>query len=146
MIVMTSSPLENTHCRTTSTWHAIMPTYYTHVQTTSGVARHHLPFEAYMVGLHEVWQAIITIRKNTWSNDIRRGMPSSPLDKIHNRTTSVVACHHLHWIAHKVERHQAWHVIIYLGKNTRYDGVGCGMPSSPMDCTNGQTMSGVAGP
>ena len=74
-LVMTSSPLDNTHCRTTSMWHVIMPMYSTHVRMTSGVACHHLPTTAYMVGVREAWQTIITIRKNTWSDDIRPVMP-----------------------------------------------------------------------
>ena len=105
-LVMTSSPLENTHCRKTLMWHVIMPMYFKHVQTASGIARHHLPSTTHMVGLHEAWHAIITIRKNTLSDDIGRGMPLSPLGKIHGRTTSVVARHHLPWIAYRVERHQ----------------------------------------
>ena len=71
-------------------------------------------------------------------------MPSSPLDNKHGRTTSGVACNHLLWAAHTVERRQAWHAITAFGQHTRSNDVGCGMPSSPKNSTNGQTTSGVA--
>ena len=46
------------------------------------------------VGRHRAWHAIITFRKHKRSNDVRRGMPSSPLDGKHGQTKSGVACHH----------------------------------------------------
>ena len=83
--------------------------------------------------------------KNTWSKDVCRGMPSSPLGKKHGRMTSGVAYHLCLYIAHIVGRHWALHVIITLGKQTRSDNVECGMLSWLLDSTHGQTTSGVAG-
>ena len=53
-------------------------------------------------------------------------MPSPPLESIHGRTKSGVACHH------------------HLWQHTRWNYVGRGMPSSPLGSTNGRTTSSVA--
>ena len=106
-------------------------------------------------------------------------MPSSPLGSTHCRTMSGLACHHrlwtsLHswiasgvachhrpWMANTVKRRQAWHANIAFGQHRRSDGVGRGMPlsplgstqsnnvergmpSSPLGSTHCKTMSGVA--
>ena len=110
-----------------------------------------------------MWHAIIAFGKHRWSNDVRRGMPSSPLGSTHGRATSGVACHHRRWAAHTVERRRAWHAchqrlgkahteerrrawhdIITFGQHTRLNYVRRGMPSSPLGSTNGRTTSGVA--
>ena len=96
-IFMTSSPLDNTHCRMTLMWHAIMPMFCTHVQTTSGVACHHRPYAAYMVVLRVAWHAIIAIGQNTRSNDVGCYIESSPFDSTQGRMTSGMACHHFPW-------------------------------------------------
>ena len=110
----------------------------THSRTTSGVACHHHLWAAQMVKRRQAWNAIIAFRlahtvgrrrawhaivalgRQTRSNDVRRGMPSSPLavraveivgrgmsswhlDTTHDRTKSVVACHHSPLTATKVE-------------------------------------------
>ena len=82
---MTSPPLDSTHGR-----------------TTSGVASNRRLLVAHMVERHRAWHAIIVLRRQTRSNNVGRGMPSPPLDNIHGRTTSGVACHHSPWIAHTV--------------------------------------------
>ena len=51
--------------------------------TTSGVACHHLPFTQYTVVLHLAWHAMMAQGVRTWSDDIGRGKPSSPMDYIH---------------------------------------------------------------
>ena len=71
-------------------------------------------------------------------------MTSPPLDCKHGRTMSGVACHHGSWIAHTVERHRAWHPIIALEWQIRFNDVGCDMPSRPLDNTHGQTTLGMA--
>ena len=71
-------------------------------------------------------------------------MPSSPLGSTDDRTASGLACHHRLWVAHTVERRQAWHAIIAFGKHTRSYDVGRGMPSSPLGRTHGRTTSGMA--
>ena len=89
-------------------------------------------------------------------------MPSSPLDSTNSRTTSGVVCHHHLWVAHTAERRWAWHAIIAfgladtigrcqawkaiiaLGRQTRSNDIGRGMPSPHLNNTHGQTMSGLA--
>ena len=58
--------------------------------------------------------------------NVGRGMTSPPLESIHGR------------------QHRAWHDISAVVQHTRSDDVGCGMPSSPLGSTNGQTASGLA--
>ena len=97
-----------------------------------------------MVGRRRALHAIIPFGLQTQSNDVRRGMPSSPLGSTYGRTTSSVACHHRLWAAHIIERHRAWHAIIAIGQQTPSNDVQCVMPSSPLESTNGRTTSGVA--
>ena len=81
----------------------------THGRTKSGVACHHSPLMANKVerrqawhaiiaiGLgdtlrrHRVWHAIIALGRETWSNDVERGIASTPWDSTHGRMTSGVA-------------------------------------------------------
>ena len=87
---MTSPPLDSTHGR-----------------TTSGVACHHCLWAAHTVKRRRAWHAIIALGRQTQSNDVRRDMPSPPLDSTHGRTTSGVACHHRLWTPHTVKRRRA---------------------------------------
>ena len=98
----------------------------THGRMTSGVACHHLLWEAQMVERR------------------RHGMPTSPLGSTHGRTTSGVACHHRLWTTHTVERRRAWHDITSFGHHTQSNNVGRDMPSPPLESTHGRTKSGVA--
>ena len=68
---MSSPPLESTHGR-----------------TTSGMACHHHLWAAQTVERRRAWHAFIDLGRQTWSNDVGRGMPSSPLGSSHDRTTS----------------------------------------------------------
>ena len=61
------------------------------------------------------WTAKYAFGQHTRSNDVGRGMSSSPLGSTHVRATSGVACHHRLWAAHAVERRRAWHAIIAFG-------------------------------
>ena len=90
------------------------------------------------------WHVIAAFREHTRSDDVRRGMPSSPLGSTHGRTTSGVACHHRLWEAHTVERRRVWHAIIAFGQQTRSNEVGRGMPSSPLGSTHGRMTLGAA--
>ena len=78
------------------------------------------------------------------TDDVGRGMTSSPLDDTHDQTTSGVACHHNRWAAHRIERNQAWNDITALGQHTRSNDVGRGMTSPPLGSTHDQMTSGVA--
>ena len=69
----------------------------THGQTTSGVECNPCLWTAHTVKRRRAWHAIIAFGKHTQSNDVGRGMPSSPLGSTNGRTTSSVACHHLLW-------------------------------------------------
>ena len=79
-----------------------------------------------MVGRCRTFHAILAFRQHTWSDDVRHGMPSSPL------------------IAHMVVQHRACHDIITLRHDTRSYYVGRGMPSSPLSSSQGRDMSGEA--
>ena len=92
-----------------------------------------------------MWHDITTLGQHTRLNDVGRGMPSSPLESIHSRTTLGVAFHHIPWTANAAERRRAWHEITALGLHAPSNDVGRGMTSSPLDCSHGRTTSGVAG-
>ena len=159
---MTSLPLDSTHGRQHWAWHDITAfgqhtwsDYVgrgmtsplldsTHGQTTSGVACHHRLWAAFTIKRGRAWHDITAHGQHTWSNDVRRGMASSPLGSTHGQITLGVACRHCPWIAHTVERHRAWHAIVAFGQHTRSNDVGRGMTSPPLDGTRGQTTSGVA--
>ena len=107
--------------------------------TTSGVdCQHHL-WEAHMVERRRAWHAIIALGQHTRSNDVRRDMPSPPLDSTHDRTTLGMACHHHLWAAQMVEQCRAWHAIIDLERQTRSNDIRRDMPSPPLDSTHGRT-------
>ena len=127
----------------------------------SGVACHHRPWKANTVercrawhaitafGLADTvrrcraWHAIIALGWQTQSNDIGRGMPSSPLDSTHAQTKSSVACHHSPWTENTIGRRRAWHAITAFRQHTWSKDVGRGMPSWPLDSKHGRTTSGV---
>ena len=92
------------------------PLDFTHGRTKSGVALYNLPWTAHTVERRRAWHAIIAFGQHTRSNDVGRGMPSSPLGSTHGRTTLGVACHHRLWAAHTIERSWAWHAIIAFGQ------------------------------
>ena len=82
--------------------------------------------------------------------DVRREMPSFPLESIHYRTTSGVAmvlwplvnthcqstsavkCNHFPWTTYMVGLQRVWHVVIALELHTRSDNVGHVMPAWPL--------------
>ena len=127
-------------------------------RTTSGVACHHRLWAAHTVEQHAITacglddtvgrrqarHGFIALGRQTWSNDVGRGMPSSPLGSTYGRTTSGVACYHRLWAAHTVDRRRVWHAIIAFGQHTRLHNVGRGMSSSPLGSTHGRATSGVA--
>ena len=76
----------------------------THGLTPTGVACHHRLWAAHTVERRRAWHAIIALGWQTRSNDVRRGMQTSPLGSTDGRTASGVACHHRLWEAHTVER------------------------------------------
>ena len=90
------------------------------------------------------WTAKYAFGQHTRSNDIGRGMPSSPLGSTHGRATSGVAYHHRLWAAQTVRRLREWHAIIALGQHRRSAIVGRGMPSSPLNSTHSRMTSGMA--
>ena len=95
---MTSPPLDNTHGRTRQAWHDITalelhtrsndvgrdmpssPLDSTHGRATSGVTCHHRLWAAHRVKQCRAWHAIISLGQHTRSDDVGRGLPSSPLD------------------------------------------------------------------
>ena len=115
----------------------------THGRMTSDVACNHRLWAAQTIERRRAWHAIIALERQTRSNDVRRDMPSLPLDSTHGRTTSGVACHHRLWAAQKVGRRGVLLAIIAFGQHTRSNDVELEMPSSPLGTTNIQTMSSV---
>ena len=109
-----------------------------HDRTTSGLTCHHRA--THTIERRRAWHAIIAFGQQTRSNDIGRGMPSSPLGSTDGRTMSGVACHHRHLVAHTVERRRAWHAIIAFVKHTRSNNVGQGMTSPPLDSTHSRQL------
>ena len=79
-----------------------------------GVACHHRLWAVHTVERHWAWHAIIALRRQAQSNDVRCDIPSPPLDNTYGRLTLGRACHHRLWAAHTVERRQAWHDISRL--------------------------------
>ena len=116
----------------------------THNRTTSGVACHHRLWTSQTVERRRAWHAIIAFGQHTRSNDDGHDMTSPPLESTHDRTTSCVACHHHLWAAQTVERCRAWHAIIAFGQLKQSDDIMCGMPSPPLDSTQGRMTSSVA--
>ena len=116
----------------------------THGRMTLGVYCHHFLWAAHTDELRRLWQAIIAFGQHKRSNDVGRGMPSSPLGSTHGRPTSGVACHNRLMAAHTVERRQVWHDITSFRQHTRSNDVGRGMPSSPLGSTHNRTTSGGA--
>ena len=106
---MTSPPLGSTHGRQRRAWHDIVafgqhtwsdnvgrgmpssPLGSTHGRTTSGVACHHSPWTTNTVERRQALHAITAFGQHTRSYNVGRGMPSSPFDGKHSRTTSGVA-------------------------------------------------------
>ena len=88
------------------------------------------------------WHNITAFGQHTRSNDVGRGMPSSPFGSTNGRTTSGVACYHSPWTANTVGRRQALHAITAFGQHTQSNDVGRGMTSPPLDGTHGRMTSG----
>ena len=104
----TTSSVAEHHCSWTAhtverrrAWHAIIafgqhtrsndvgrgitspPLDSTHGRRTSGVTCHHRLLTEHSVERAQVWHAIIAVGQHTWSNDVRCGMTSPPLDSTH---------------------------------------------------------------
>ena len=102
---MKSTPLDRTHGRQRRAWHDITALGLHTQSAMSGMAKHQRPWRAHTVSI------------------VGRCMISPPLDSTHGHTTSGKACNHRLWAAHTVERRQAWHAIIALGRQTRSNDV-----------------------
>ena len=136
-----SSPLCSTGGRTASGVACHHRLWAAHRQTTSGVACHHRLWEAHTVERRQAWHAIIDFGQHKRSNDIWRGILSSPLGSTHGRKTFSVAYHHLLWKTHTVEQRRARHAITAFGKHTWSNDVRRGMRSSPLGSTNSRTCN-----
>ena len=103
-----------------------LPLVSTNGRTTPGLACHHRLWAVQKVRRRRALHAIIAFGQHTQSNDVGRGMSSSPLGSTHNRTMSGVSCNHRFWTA------------------TRSNDIRRGMQSSPLGSTDGRTASGMA--
>ena len=106
---MTSPPLDSTHGRQRRAWHDITalgqhtrsdyvgrgmkspPLDNTQGRMLSGVTCHHRLSTTHTFGLCRAWHDFTAFGHHTLSNNVGRGMTSSPLDSTHSRTTSGVA-------------------------------------------------------
>ena len=95
-------------------------------RTTFGVACHHRSWAEHTIERGRVWHDITSLGMHAWSDDVRRGITSLPLDSTLGR------------------QRRAWHEITAFGQHTRSNDIGHDIPSSPLGSTHGQTMSGVA--
>ena len=112
----------------------------TNGRTKSRVACHHSPLTANTVGRRQALNAITAFGNHTRSNDVGRGMTSSPLNRSYGQTT----CYHRLWTAHTVEKCRVWLYITALGLHAWSNDVGRGMTSPPLDSTHSRMMLGVA--
>ena len=130
---------------------------------TSGVACHHRLWAAHTVERRRAWHDNTALGQHARSDDIGRGMPSSPLDSIHDWKMSVMSCYpcpwkahtialrlvlqcYNHpWAAHTIGRRRALNVIIALGQYTWQNYVSCDKLSSPLKSIHDGTMSGGTG-
>ena len=108
--------------------HAISPLESTHGRTTSSVTFHHRPWRAHTIALRRAWHAIIALGQHTRLDDVGRGIPSSPLEIIHDQTMLGMACYHHPWTADMIRSRRVWHASMDLGKHTRSEYVVCDMP------------------
>ena len=124
-----------------------MPSRYsgsTHAWKTSGVACLHHPWIAHIERRHREWHVMIALGQHPRLDNVRRGMIAWYLRNAHGRTRMIVTCYHHHWRTNTIRVRRAWHDIISLGHHTWSKGVEHGMPSSPLDNTQGHTISGEA--
>ena len=78
--MMSSPPLDRTHSRQHRAWHDITALGLHTQSATSGVACHHRLWRAQMIERCQALLAIIAFGQHTRSDDVRRYMPSPPLE------------------------------------------------------------------
>ena len=137
---MPASPLDSTWSKDVGRGMTSPPLDSAHGRTTSSATCHHRLWKAHTVERRRAWHAIITYGQHKRSNDIGHGIPSSPLDTMHVRTTSGVACQHCLWAAHG-RKTSSGHDITSFKQHTRSNNVERDMPSPPLENTHGRTMS-----
>ena len=107
------------------------------------------------------WYAIITLGHHTRLDYVTCGIPSSLLERTHDRMKPSLACPCSPWTTHTVGRRWAWHAIIALGlhrvgqrlvlnaiievgKHIWSDDRGSRLPLRTFDITHGKMMSDMA--
>ncbi|TMW86553.1 hypothetical protein EJD97_021230 [Solanum chilense] len=108
-VAMLSSPLGSTHDIVERHW--VLEFY-------------HSPWAAHMVERCRALNAIIALWNAHMVGLCRHGMPSSPLDNIHRRTTLIENTVELCW---------AWYDIMAIVRHTRSNDIGRFKPSFPFD-------------
>ena len=89
-----------------------------------------------------MWHVIIFLVQQIWSDEIRRGFWSLPIDNTHDRMMSGVACNYNSLTAETFGGLQTW-LDIALGLHTQIDDVKPGIPSLPLEIIHDQMMSRV---
>ena len=85
----------------------------------------------------------ISLGKHTPLGNAGRGIPSTPLESIHDPMKSGVAYYHRPMTEHMIRPRRALHAHMALGRQTWPNNVRRDMPSPPLDNSNGRTTSGV---
>ena len=142
---MPSSPFASIHSRTTLRVACHNRLWAAYTVERRQACRAMITFGiADKVGRRRAWHAIIALGRETRSNEVGRGMQSSPLGSTDSLMASGVAFHHHPWAAQTVGRRRALHAIIAFGLHTRSNDIGRGMTSSPLGNIHGRTTSGVS--
>ena len=116
------------------------------------------PWATHTVGQRRALNVIIALALYTWSGYIGCDILSSPLERIHDQTMSIMAYYHLPMNEHMIGQHAiialvhrtrsddvgCGNAIIALGMHIRWDDVSHGMPSFPLEGIHNRTTLGVA--
>ena len=116
----------------------------THDPMTLGVVCHQRPMAEQTVLQCPAWHAIISLGHHIRWDNVGRNMSSLSFGKTHGKTMSGVACNHIPWTSHTVEKRRVFHAIVVFGLHTRLDDVRHGMPACPLGSKHCQTTSGKA--
>ena len=99
------------------------------------------PWAAHTVGQRRALNVIIALALYTWSGYIGCNILSSPLERIYDKTMSIMEHYHLPITEHMIGQRRALHANMALGKHTRSNDVGHSIQSYPLGSTHREMMS-----
>uniref|UniRef100_A0A3Q7HKZ5 Uncharacterized protein n=1 Tax=Solanum lycopersicum TaxID=4081 RepID=A0A3Q7HKZ5_SOLLC len=91
------------HAWSNDVWRGMTSPPLGSIHSRQRMACHHRLWAAQTVERHWTWHDITSFGQHSRSNDVGRGMPSSPLGSTSGRTPLGMACHHRLWEAQTVE-------------------------------------------